>query len=49
LVEDQVSVEELPLCSVVGLKLKVTVGAGLVTLTVADWLALPPNPVQVRT
>ena len=46
--DDQVSVEALPLCSVVGLRLSVTVGTGLVTVTVADWLALPPAPVQVR-
>jgi hypothetical protein len=47
LVEDQVSVELLPFATVLGLALKLTVGAGAVTVTVADWLALPPVPVQV--
>jgi hypothetical protein len=49
LVEDQVSVALLPLATVLGLALKLTVGAGAVTDTVADWLALPPVPVQVST
>jgi hypothetical protein len=31
---------------VVGLAAKVITGAGAVTDTVADWLALPPPPVQ---
>lgn len=47
LVEDQVNVEAAPLLTVVGLALNVTVGAGVVTVTVADWDALPPVPVQV--
>jgi hypothetical protein len=34
---------------VAGLALTVTVGGGVVTLTVVDWVALPPGPVQVRT
>jgi hypothetical protein len=33
---------------VLGLALKATVGAGAVTETVADCVALPPVPVQVR-
>ncbi len=45
-VEDQVSVEAAPLVTVVGLAASETVGAGEVTDTVADWVALPPVPVQ---
>jgi hypothetical protein len=44
---DQVSVELLPLATVLGLAAKLTVGAGAVTETVADCDALPPAPVQV--
>ncbi len=44
---DQVSVELAPLATVLGLAVKVTVGAGEVTDTVADCDALPPVPVQV--
>jgi hypothetical protein len=47
LVADQLNVELPPLATVLGLAVKVTVGAGEVTDTVADWLALPPVPVQV--
>jgi len=47
LVETQDNVELLPLATVLGLALKVTVGAGEVTVTVADCAALPPAPVQV--
>jgi hypothetical protein len=47
LVEDQVRVAALPLVSVLGLALKVTVGGGEVTVIVADCAALPPAPVQV--
>jgi hypothetical protein len=47
-VEDQLKVEVAPLATVVGLALSDTVGAGGVTVTVADWAALPPAPVQVR-
>jgi hypothetical protein len=47
LVADQVNVELLPLVTVLGLAAKVTVGAGEVTETVADCVALPPVPVQV--
>ena len=48
LVADQVSVELLPLATVLGLAAKLTVGAGVVTDTVADCVALPPLPVQLR-
>jgi hypothetical protein len=43
----QVSVEPLPLATLVGLADKVTVGFGESTVTVADWVALPPLPVHV--
>ena len=46
-VEDQVNVEVPPLATVLGLAVRVTVGAGVVTETVADCAALPPAPVQV--
>jgi hypothetical protein len=48
LVADQVSVELAPLATELGAALKLTVGAGAVTETVADCVALPPPvPVQV--
>jgi len=47
LVADQVKVELPPLATVLGLAEKVTVGAGEVTETVVDCVALPPVPVQV--
>lgn len=47
--EAQVRVELPPLASVLGLALKVTVGAGVATVTVADCAALPPAPLHVRT
>ncbi len=47
LVEDQVRVELAPWDRVVGLALSETVGAGGVTVTVADCAAEPPAPVQV--
>jgi hypothetical protein len=52
LVDDQLSVDEPPLVTVVGLALSVTVGAGVgggVALTVTDtvWVTDPPPPVQV--
>jgi hypothetical protein len=43
LVADQVSVEALPLATVLGLAAKVTTGAGEVTETVTDCTALPPS------
>jgi hypothetical protein len=48
LVDDQVSVVPFPLGTVLGLAVRDTVGAGWVTETVADWLAVPPGPVQDR-
>ena len=47
MVEDQVNVEAAPLATVLGAAVRVTVGAGAVTETVADCEALPPAPVQV--
>ena len=49
LVEDQVKVDPLPLVTLVGLALMDTPGGGVAaTVTVADWLAVPPAPVQVK-
>jgi hypothetical protein len=48
LVADQLSMELPPLATVLGFAAKLTVGAGVVTETVADWAALPPLPVQLR-
>lgn len=48
LVADQLIVELLPLVTVLGAADKLTVGAGVVTETVADWVAVPPLPVQLR-
>ena len=48
LVVVQVSMELPPLATVLGLAAMLTVGAGVVTETVADWAALPPLPVQLR-
>ena len=49
LVVDQETVELPPLVTVLGLAVKLTVGAGVggVTETVADCVALPPVPLQV--
>jgi hypothetical protein len=47
LVDDQINVAPPPLAIVLGLALKLTVGAAAVTETVADCVALPPVPVQV--
>lgn len=44
---DQVSIESLPLTIVLGLTVNAIVGAGEVTETVVDCVALPPLPVQV--
>jgi hypothetical protein len=46
-VGDQVSVELAPLAIVLGLAVKLIVGAGCVTETVTNCAALPPVPVQV--
>lgn len=48
LVDDQVRVELAPLAIVLGLALRLTVGAGGVTDTITDCDALPSVPVQVR-
>jgi hypothetical protein len=47
LLDDQVKVDAAPLFTVLGLALRTMAGAALVTETVADWLALPPAPVQI--
>ena len=48
-VEDQVSIEDPPYATDVGFAVSDTVGTGGGdTVTVADALALPPGPVQVR-
>jgi hypothetical protein len=48
LLEDQLSVADPPLATLAGLALRLTVGlGGADTLTVTDWLALPPGPLQV--
>ena len=48
LVADQDNVDAAPLATVLGLALKLTVAAGVgLTVTVADWTALPPAPVHV--
>ena len=45
---DHVSVEELPLVTLVGFAPRFTVGIGGVTVTVVVWLAEPPAPLQLR-
>jgi hypothetical protein len=47
LVEDQLNVDAPPLATVLGLTVKLTVGAGALTDTVTVCVALPPVPVQV--
>ncbi len=47
-VVDQVSVDVPPFFTVVGLAVKVTAGAGVVTDIDADCTELPPPPVQVK-
>lgn len=48
--DDQVNVDPLPVVTVLGLALKLTAALGFaLTVTVADWEALPPAPAQVRT
>ncbi len=46
LMDVQLSVEALPLATVLGLAVKLTVGAAAVTETVTDCVALPPVPAQ---
>jgi hypothetical protein len=48
LFDDQVSVEDPPLATDVGLAVRDTVGAGGLTVTVAEALPVPPAPVQAR-
>ena len=48
LVDDQERTELAPLAIVLGFALKLTVGAGSLTETIAVCVALPPAPVQVR-
>ena len=48
LVADQFKVALPPLAIALGPTLKLTVGTGVVTVTVADCAALPPGPVQVN-
>jgi len=45
--EDQDSIAVLPLFTVVGVAVRLTEGAGVVTETVTDCAALPPAPVHV--
>jgi hypothetical protein len=45
---DQVSEEVAPEFTVLGVAVRVTTGALLETVTVADCAALPPLPVQLR-
>ena len=47
LVDVQVKVDAAPLLTVLGVAEKLTVGDGAVTETVAECVALPPEPVQV--
>jgi hypothetical protein len=54
LVADQVNVALPPLATLLGFELIVTVGGVALTgvaltVTVADWVALPPVPVHVNT
>jgi hypothetical protein len=46
---DQVSVEEAPDFTLLGAATRLTVGAFPATVTVADWVADPPGPVQVSS
>jgi hypothetical protein len=49
LVDDQVKVAALPLATVLGLALRLTVALGCeLTVTVADCAALPPAPLHVK-
>ena len=47
LVDDQVNDDAEPLWTVAGFAVRVTVGAGVVTETVADCAEVPPLPLQV--
>jgi hypothetical protein len=49
LLADHVRVELPPLVTVLGLALMLTVAVGCaLTVTVTDWVALPPLPVQLN-
>jgi hypothetical protein len=48
LVAVQFNVALFPLAMELGPTLKTTVGAGEAMVTVADWVAVPPRPAQVR-
>jgi hypothetical protein len=48
LVADHVSIEAAPFATVAGLAVNVTAGGCVLTVTVAVWAALPPDPVQVK-
>ncbi len=48
LVDDQLKLALLPLVIALGPTLRLTVGSGALTVTVVDWGALPPGPVQVN-
>lgn len=48
LLDDQVSIEVLPLATLVGFALNARVGAGALTVTVADRLTVPLVPLQLR-
>ena len=49
LADDHVRLELPPLVTVLGLALMLTVAVGFaLTVTVADWVALPPLPVQLN-
>ena len=48
-VDDQLRAELAPLAMVPGFALRLTVGAGDVTDTVTDCMALPPVPLHVST
>ncbi len=47
LVDDQLSVDAAPLVTLLGVAVRVTDGAGVVTEMVADCAALPPAPLHV--
>jgi hypothetical protein len=47
-VDDHDNTEAAPLVTVVGAAVSVTTGAGALTDTVADWAALPPEPLHVK-
>lgn len=48
LVDDQLSVAAAPLLTVLGAAVRLTVGAGVLTETVVDCVALPPAPLHAR-